>query len=151
MIFVIAFPVVTTIPYAIFQNIGLYKYMFLKISVGGYTKVIVLIGITFASIATLIGLTILIKVFFVSKNSSGSALELRLLVVVMTSNIGCICYNIFQLLLYRAYLNKNTQMKWLETDFHLLDKVRFYDELSKSILIAHNYTSVFLLIRMRFA
>ena len=150
MIFVIFFPIIITIPYSICQHTGLYKYMFLKVTVGDYTRTIILMGIVLASIATVIGIAVLVRFCVVMIKSANVVFELRLLFVVMTSNIGCIGYNIFQLLLNRAYLNKNTQLIWESVDLEIVNEVRLTDQVSKSILIVHHYTSCVLLICMRF-
>ncbi|KAE9547431.1 hypothetical protein FO519_009358 [Halicephalobus sp. NKZ332] len=95
---VIAFPVLVSIPYAFRQNTGHSRPLisFLSISIGEYLKIVILFGIGLASIATIIGMAVLIRFFVVRNKSFKIAFELRLLIVVMISNIGCIGYNICQ-------------------------------------------------------
>ncbi|KAE9546731.1 hypothetical protein FO519_010057, partial [Halicephalobus sp. NKZ332] len=111
LIIVIAIPLIITLPYALSQNMSYYRplVIFSSISIGEYLKIIIIIGISLASLATMTGIYILIRFFFVAKKSVNIAFEIRLLIVVMISNIGCIGYNICQVFLYKAYLSKDIQ------------------------------------------
>ncbi|KAE9547890.1 hypothetical protein FO519_008900 [Halicephalobus sp. NKZ332] len=151
ILFVIAIPLIITLPYALCQNVSYYRPMifFSFITIGQYLKIAVLTGIAIASIATMTGIYILVRFFIVAKKSVNIAFEIRLLFVVMISNIGCIAYNICQVFLYKAYLNKNIQNDDLVVSTTVFFAVYFYDELSKSVLIFHHYTSFIILICMR--
>ena len=116
-------------------------------NIAQYLKIVVLIGIGLASIATSIGIFIIVRFFLIIKKSAKLNYEFRLLGIVMISNFGCFTYNICNVFLYKSYLYA------MESDVRLQDasisNTHFYDQLSKSILIFHHYSSIILLICMR--
>lgn len=148
----IAIPIIITIPYAFRQNQSQYRHLtsFIPITVALYLKVINITGIVLASIASLMGVGVFIRFFLFRKKFLNVALELRLLVVVMISNVGCIGYNICQVLIFKAYLSEDIRRIAYDRYSVKRYEVGFFDELGKSILIFHHYMSFILLIIMRF-
>ena len=153
IVIVVVVPVIISIPYALRQGVGHHRPLtsFFSISIEKYLKIIIFLGIALASIASVTGIIILIRFFFIRKRSTLIYQELRLLIVIMTSNIGCICYNICQLFLYKAYLGEDLRYGLIKNDYTAMNQVYFFDQLSKTILILHHYTSFIILVCMRYA
>ncbi|KAE9549170.1 hypothetical protein FO519_007618 [Halicephalobus sp. NKZ332] len=149
IVVVTALPIMVTIPYAFHQDGSQYRYIasFIPISVVRYLKIVILTGISLASIATLAGVAVLIRFFFVVAKSAKIAFELRLLIVIMISNVGCISYNICQIFLCKAYSDEALQSRF-SGDYHAIDNVYFFDQLAKDILIFHHYMSFIMLTYM---